>query len=237
MFGGGFVVFGIVLDHFLLLANGLLFVLAAAGLVRTRRVRQFPLPFAFFVFSALFSLLIGWPALLTRLQYIRFYWANELIEQGFALALMVLVIRLALAGERSSVVLSQGLASVAVVLVSALLTNGLPSLSSRWMTEFTRNLSFGVALMNFQVWGLLVAKRVRNREVLLLAAGLGLLTTGKSLGHTIRIVAGGWVLTAGDYIVVATSLLAAYAWWHAFRPPPKSSQPGKEKDIRLVKAA
>jgi hypothetical protein len=156
---------------------------------------------------------------MSRKQYIGVYWANELIEQGFALSLMVFVMRLALAGEKSSAILGQSLVSVAVVLVAALSTEGMPTYKSAWMTGFTRNLSFGVALMNFQVWGLLVAKKVSNREVLLLAAGLGLLTTGKSLGHTIRVVAepGGWVLKAGSYIVVATSLAAAYAWWSAFR--------------------
>ncbi len=166
--------------------------------------------------------------ILSRAQYILFYWANELIEQGFALALMVVVMRLAMAAERSAAILGQGLASLAVILVAALLTegalltDGLNSQSSRWMTGFTRNLSFGVALMNFQVWGLLLAKRVKSREVLLLGSGLGLLTTGKSLGHTIRIVAsrGGWVELVGNYVVVATALLTAYAWWCAFRPSP-----------------
>ncbi len=176
---------------------------------------------------------------MSRAQFVKLYWANELIEQGFALSMMVIIMRLALAGERSSAILGQGLASVAVVLVSVLLTDGEIAFNSRWMTGFTRNLSFGVALMNFQIWGLLVAKRVSSREVLLLASGLGLLTTGKSLGHTIRIVGsqGGWAIWVGSYIVAITAVLAALAWWYAFRPSGKSSPRGKEKGPVLVKAA
>ncbi len=231
-----------IVDSAVLLTNISLLMLAAIGLVRTHRVRQFFLPFLFFLLSVFFSLALSSYTLLawmSRKEYIGFYWGNELIEQGFALSLMVFVMRLALAGEKSSAILGQSLASVAVVLVAALLTEGMPTYKSAWMTGFTRNLSFGVALMNFQVWGLLVAKKVRKREILLLAAGLGLLTTGKSLGHTIRIVAepGGWVLNVGSYIVVATSLAAAYAWWSAFRLSQKLPKGGKEKELQLVKAA
>ena len=234
--------FGSVVDTVLLAVNISLLALAALSLVRTGRVRQFPLPFAFFLFSLSLSILLSLhslPGLMSRAEYIKFYWANELIEQGFALALMVFIMRLALAGERSAAILSQGLASVAVVLVAGLLTEGSVSFSSRWMTGFTRNLSFGVALMNFQVWGLLLAKKVKTREVLLLASGLGLLTTGKSLGHTIRIVAerGSWAGPVGNYIVVATGILGAYAWWCAFRRPAKSPAQDEETRLRLVKAA
>jgi hypothetical protein len=231
------------LDSFLLLANVSLLVLAAYSVLQAKKVSQYPLPFFFFLFSAVFTTLLGlhysFPDLISRTQYIKLYWANELIEQGFALSMMVAIMRLALAGERSAAIVGQGLASVAVVLVSGLLTDGEMSLSNRWMTGFTRNLSFGVALMNFQVWGLLVAKRVSNREVLLLASGLGLLTTGKSLGHTIRIVApqGGWVEPVGNYIVVATGILAAFVWWHAFRPSSRPATEREEKRPHLIKAA
>ena len=181
------------------------------------------LPFAFFILSAVLNFVLTFHTMfgsLSRKAYVNFYWANEIIEQGFALVLMLVVVQLAVAGEKSLAILGQVVASVVVVLASALLTEGEQSYSSRWMTGFTRNLSFGVALMNFQVWGLLIAKRVRSREILLLACGLGLLTTGKSLGHTIRIIAtpGGWVEWLGNYTVVATSLLATYTWWAAFRP-------------------
>ncbi len=237
--------FTAVLDLALAIANIALLVLAAWGMWRNKLIGRYPLPFAFFLFSAVVGLLLLnlhlLPGLMTRAEYARFYWADELIEQGFALSMMVCVMRMALAGEKSSAILGQGLASLAVVLVAVVLTAGNPSfLSSRWMTSFTRNLSFGVALMNFQVWGLLVARRVSNRQVLLLASGLGLLTTGKSLGHTIRIVApnGGWAVLIGNYTVVLTAILAGYAWWHAFRRASvPSSRPGQENGPTLVKAA
>lgn len=230
-----------VIDQIALLAGAFLLGGTMLSLIRMRRVHLYPIPFAFFLCSVVSSLVFashttfGW---LTRSQYSRLYWGYEFIEQGFALSLMVVVVRLAAGGEKSTAVLSQGMASVVVVLMAAFLTEDLPSYESKWMTGFTRNLSFGVALMNFHVWGLLISKRVKNREVLLLAAGLGLLTTGKSLGHTFRIVAtpGGWALLIGNYIVVATGIAAAIAWWYAFkrRKAPEASPRGK---IQLVKAA
>lgn len=208
---------------------------ACLALCRSGKVSSYPLLLLFFVSSSTFNTIFTSNMFLGFLDlgyYGRLYWANELVEQGFAMAMMVCVMRFALAGERSSAILSQGLASVAVVLVAALLTQGSPSFGSLWMTGFTRNLSFGIALMNFQVWGLLLGRRVKSREILLLASGLGLLTTGKSLGHTIRIVAerGGWAELFGNYLVVATSILASYVWWHAFRSASK-------KPLTLVKAA
>ena len=231
-----------IFNSLLSVSNTWLLLLSAWNLLQSRRVRQYPLAFCFFLFSAVFGLLLTFnylPGLMSRAQFIKLYWAVELIEQGFALSMMVVIMRLALAGERSSAILGQGLASVAVVLVSVLLTDGEIAFASRWMTGFTRNLSFGVALMNFQIWGLLVAKRVKDPEVLLLASGLGLLTTGKSLGHTIRIVAsrGSWAISVGDYVVAITAILATGAWWYAFRPAGKSSPRGKEKSPMLVKAA
>jgi hypothetical protein len=221
------------LDTGLAFANLALLMLAAVALFQTGRISRYPLPFLFFALSSALGILLCAQMMypfLSRLAYIQLYWANDLIEQGFALALMVFVLRLALAGERSSAIIGQGLASLAVVLVAILLTENQKTFSG-WMTGFTRNLSFGVALMNFQVWGVLVARRVRSREILLLASGLGLLTTGKSLGHTIRIVAtkGGWAEPIGNYIVIATAIAAAYTWWIAFRPNKNRPQ--------LVKAA
>ncbi len=224
-----------ILDVCLSSANVAFALAAAWALCRSGKVCSYPLLLLFFLISPAFNIIFTsnmFLGFLDRAYYGRLYWANELVEQGFAMAMMVCVMRFALAGERSSAILSQGLASVAVVLVAALLTEGSPSFGSLWMTGFTRNLSFGVALMNFQVWGLLLGRRVKSREILLLASGLGLLTTGKSLGHTIRIVAepGGWAELCGNYLVVATSILAAYVWWSAFRPASK-------KTLTLVKAA
>lgn len=229
------------IDHAALLAVVLLLAGTIVNLIRTRQVGQYPLPFAFYVCSVVSTLALashstlGW---MTRGEYTRLYWSYEFVEQGFALSLMVVVVRLAVANEKSTAVLSQGMASIAVVLMAGFLTESMPSYSSRWMTGFTRNLSFGVALMNFQVWGLLLSKRVRKREILLLAAGLGLLTTGKSLGHTIRIVAspGGWAFILGNYTVVATGVAAAFAWWSAFRPRKQKPVPARA-EIHLVKAA
>lgn len=220
------------------LLNGGFAVACSVTLLRSRRILQYPLLFTFGLVTGAFTALAlcHRAAWVTVRTYAQWYWAAELFEQGFALALMVAVMRRALNGKRPAAITSQALASVFVVLVAVLLCEGAMAYNGRWMTGFTRNLSFGVALLNFQVWGTVLGEKVRSREILLLAAGLGMLTTGKSLGHTIRLLSpsGGWVAGVGGHIVILTSILASVAWWYAVRTP---DRPAKEKRLKLVKAA
>lgn len=202
------------------------FALIVQSLIRTGQVRTM-LPL--FLFSALAGSITGVTLADILLHFLpvadssRLYWVNELLEQGFAMALMVTTMRMALNGRRPAALIGQSLASVFMVVLAALLTQGAPSLSNKWMTGFTRNLSFGVALMNFYIWGLLIGSDCRSRKVFLMASGLGLLTTGKSLGHTVRISSGisGWVGFLGSYVVGITGVMAVFAWYFAVRTMPQ----------------
>ena len=89
--------FSDVLNSLLSVGNSSLLLLAAWSLLRARRLGEYPLLFCFFLFSALFLSFNYIPGLLSRAQFIKLYWANELIEQGFALSMMVIIMRLALA--------------------------------------------------------------------------------------------------------------------------------------------
>lgn len=211
-------------------------------LLRSGRIGQHPLLFLFGLVAGSFSLFSmayksGWASLRT---YVMLYWGVELFEQAFALALMVVVISRALNGRRPAAITSQAMASIFVVVVAALLCEGPMAYNSRWMTGFTRNLSFGVAILNFQVWGTVLGEKVKSREVLLLAAALGMLTTGKSLGHTIRLVShpSGWLTWFGNSVVVITSILASAALFYAVRTGAAAGGgKGKEMRLKLVKAA
>lgn len=211
------------------------------ALVRSGRIGQHPVVFLFGLVAGSFSIFsilhkFGWASLRT---YVLLYWGVELFEQAFALALMLVVISRAVNGKRPAAILSQALASIFVIVVAALLCEGPMVYNSRWMTGFTRNLSFGVAILNFQVWGTVLGEKVKSREILLMAAGLGMLTTGKSLGHTIRLVShpSGWLTAVGNNLVVLTSILASAALFYAVRTPRNQNRQAKEKRLKLVKAA
>jgi len=57
-----------------------------------------------------------------------------------------------------------------------------------------------------------------------MASGLGLLTTGKSLGHSVRLVSGGGLFAGflGSYVVGLAGVMAVIAWYFAIKDLPPS---------------
>lgn len=229
------------------LANAALLAICVFEILRRRQLSRYGLLFALCLISTLYSLTVvahgvGIYKIPAR-SYGLMYWSFELFEQAATILLMQAVMRQALAGQRQATLVSHALGSVAVILLAGLLTEGAITLKSPWMTGFTRNLSFGVAILNFHAWGTILGERTRTREVLLLACGIGLLATGKSLGHTISLVSEPGLPTLirsfGHAVVMLTGLLPAVVWWYAVRqaPSPAATKPSTGKGPQLVKAA
>ncbi|MBM3797561.1 MAG: hypothetical protein FJW31_26720 [Acidobacteria bacterium] len=138
----------------LALAHQIAFVLILHRLAAAGHIRRMLLLFLFCVLTGTLATISLADSLLHFLpvpEAHRLYWINEILEQYFAMVLMVATMRMALNGRRPGALIRLSLASALLVAVAALLTDGTPALSNKWMTGFTRNLSFGVALMNFYI--------------------------------------------------------------------------------------
>jgi hypothetical protein len=95
-----------------------------------------------------------------------------------------------------------------------------------WMTPWTRDLSFGSAVLDLGLWMLLIASREKDRLLLALSGALGIQFTGEAIGGSFRnlavaiygrtLQARPLVLT-GNVLIMAADLACMYIWWKAFR--------------------
>jgi hypothetical protein len=139
-------------------------------------------------------------------------------------------------GVRNRLLICAGIAAgVLIASVLSVITSGSGNASlTRWMTYLSRNLSFCSALLNFVLWSALIRRRQRDPQLLLVSAGMGLDTTGKAIGHSLRWISRSAV-PIGNVLIVITHLLALTLWWYSFaRMRPRN--PGETHSRRSAEA-
>ena len=199
-------------------------------------------PFRHYPFVFVYSLVLFFTttidvALLTEVgrvtesELARSFYRSEALRQLLLFTVVVSLIDRAL--ERSLVrhnlrlVLVCGAA--AAVLVSSYLHGGEAQYSLR-MTKVGRDLSFSSVVLNLLLWTILISKRTKDRELLMVTGGLGLQFTGEAIGQSLRQVAqildkNQAILLAGNLFLVASHLLRLYVWWETFRKTPTPPMP------------
>jgi hypothetical protein len=199
-------------------------VLVIAAMRRSSAYKRYPLVFAYCLFnlcSGVVELAAAMSpnsvALVASRQYRDFYWTNELIGQSLIFLMMITMIYRAMEGVATRRVFCAGLTFVILLAasVSIVASGPVPGSYARWMTVLSRNLSFCSALLNLVLWSALIRRRKRDPQLLIVSAGLGLSTTGKAIGHSLRRISPSTVMV-GNLIIVATSLALLLLWWRAF---------------------
>lgn len=160
----------------------------------------------------------------SREAYASYYWTIELILQVFLFLAMMHFIYLALEDDprrwRKAVYI--GIAVVGGAILTLLLysepNRPIPDdRKNAWvMSQLSRNLSFCSALLNLVLWNALMKRKRRDLQLLLLSAGIGLLTTGKAIGHSLRLVSRD-LSTPGNVFIVFSTILALGIWFWTFR--------------------
>ncbi len=56
----------------------------------------------------------------------------------------------------------------------------------RYMTPWTRDLNFFVAILDLAIWALIIASQHKDRKLLLATGGLGIQFTGTAIGQALR---------------------------------------------------
>jgi hypothetical protein len=195
--------------------------------------RRYPFLFLYSVVLLLAGV-VEW-ATYQRENYSYYYWANEIVLQILLLFAMLHFIYVALAADRARTrkVLLIGTAILAVSYALATLKQTPPPSvpverhTAYFMTMLSRNLSFCSALLNIVLWNSLLHFRRRDSQMLMLAAGVGILTTGKAIGHSMRMIDRSLAL-AGNGVVVVSSLLTLALWiWTCWALRPSASTPRK----------
>lgn len=174
-------------------------------------------------------------------SFARYYWTNENILQVLLLLTMLNFLYISLstdpARNRKTVLIG-----VAVLVVSLTLATMQPEpvrpvpedrRVTYFMTLLSRNLSFCTALLNIVLWNSLLHYRRRDTQMLALAAGTGVFTTGKAIGHSLRMI-DRELATAGNSVVIVTAILSLIIWtwacW-ALRPAPEKTKAVEEQPL------
>ncbi|MBN8734232.1 MAG: hypothetical protein J0L64_27090 [Acidobacteria bacterium] len=162
-------------------------------------------------------------------SFANFYWTNEVVLQVLLLLTMLHFIYVALETDpaRRRKVALIGLAILIVSVTLATFNPAPPRVvpqdrqTTYFMTLLSRNLSFCTALLNVVLWSSLLHFRRRDVQMLMLAAGTGVFTTGKAIGHSLRMLDKDLAM-AGNGVVVVTALLALMIWtWSCWSLRPR----------------
>jgi hypothetical protein len=157
-----------------------------------------------------------------------YYWVDESIREGLLFAVVLSLAYLATEKLRSRSLVRSALIGGGVIFAagSFLIHQQLTHVAGRWswMTPWVRDIDFAAAVVDLAVWGLLIASRQRDVQVLLLTGGVGIQFAGAAIGESLRFLFLHFP-APGDAVEMGTSLLGFWIWWKALRsaPVPKAA--------------
>jgi len=94
---------------------------------------------------------------------------------------------------------------------------------ARFFSKTSELLNFGAAVMVLVLWTALLGAKKRDRQLLMVSAGLGLQVTAQAIGFGIRQFLSGdqrWIV---DLFMMMAHLPSIYLWVIAFRPAPQAA--------------
>jgi hypothetical protein len=195
--------------------------------LRRRAYKEYPFVYAYSLFLFLKILvdaaLFAGAVSLSKPAMAYYWYRSEAITQFILFSLVVSLIEGAMkrSAYRERVRVLLAVTAVVSVFVS-LVIHWDPSQFVLWMTEVTRDLNFGSALLTLLLWMMLISSPRRNRQVLMLTVGLGLQFTGEAIGQSLRQLAhhrSSGTAFAGNLLLSMSHLIRLYVWWEAFRRP------------------
>jgi hypothetical protein len=208
----------------------LLLILLVGVMQRRGYFAVYPILFLYIITSLLASV-AEWTIILkfyslSNEDYRTYYWTNEFILQTFLFVLMLAFIYRAWERNPNRLVLTLGIAFIALAGAFGSIFFAGDNDPKKLYSLLSRNLSFASALLNFLLWTVLIKNRGRDFQLLLLAAGVGLMTAGKAVGQSLRTI-GPEFLTAGNVAIVASQLLSYGIWLWTLRSVPARDHSGK----------
>lgn len=161
-----------------------------------------------------------------------FYYRNEAARQFLLFVVVVSLIERAMHSSPYRRYVRLGLAALAVlsVFVSLTVHSQAPSFVL-WMTQVTRDLSFGSVGLTLLLWSMLISSPIKDPRLLMVTGGLGMQFTGEAIGQSLRQISHhhASVLLVGNLLLSMAHLLRLYVWREAFRRTPtipKNEEPG-----------
>jgi hypothetical protein len=205
------------------------------ALLRRGAYRDYPFALAYSVVLLLTSVadaaaLAGVLAL-TKAEQRFFYYRNDAARQFLLFVVVVSLIERALQASpyRTRVRLGLTAAATLAVFISLTVHSGAPRFAL-WMTEVTRDLSFGSVVLTLLLWTLLLSSPKKDHQLLIITGGLGLQFTGEAIGQSLRQLSHHHqiILFAGNILMSVAHLLRLYVWAVSFSRPDAAAQTRQE---------
>ncbi|MFM2123754.1 MAG: hypothetical protein RL328_205 [Acidobacteriota bacterium] len=156
--------------------------------------------------------------------YFQLYWAGELLSDLLALVMIIQLTSRALEGNAMRAPLMRLLLVISgiALLVPFVLFASQP-LTLRWNQSVAQLLNFGAALMNLALWTAIVASKNKDRQLMKVSAGLGLMVAAAALTLGVRQFThqGDILRTIADYVYRLAQIAGPAIWCWAFRPAKK----------------
>jgi hypothetical protein len=160
--------------------------------------------------------------------FIRMYGIDEIVLASLLFLLVITLIYKALEGKPARATVGKILGGIIVV------TAALPFIlyyrrglfTTAWFNPTAQLITFGAAIMSLFLWGALIANRGRERQLLLVIAGLGLAVTGAAVGFGLRTFTsqGGLPRELANLFKDATYVTSMLIWCWTFRPAARKPQ-------------
>jgi hypothetical protein len=154
------------------------------------------------------------------------YWRDEAILQVTIFAVVISLIYSATSRLPSRRIVRLTLVAGALIFVAiSLLVHYSPNPKiGIWMTPWTRDLKFCSAILDLALWALLIRAQEKNRTLLAVSGGLGIMFAGGAIGEAIRNIAtpaeSHLIATVGAIIIMSADLVLLYILWQVFRKQP-----------------
>ncbi len=219
-----------ILDNLAVVVFILLSFLVIRSIQRAGQSKEYSTLFVYVSFSSLCSIVLAVygvaPQLLfsNRREFVRFYWASEVLIELLVLLVCLTLIHFSAEQIRHRFAITSmvGVFSLLATLISVLVVVPWDSPTyTPFMTRLASNLTLCTALLNLILWMLLIRKQVKDLQLLLVSGGLGILTTGKAIGHSLRSMASPQgdrsLVELGNWIVTLTGLFCLFIWWQALK--------------------
>ena len=233
-----------VLLQWLIFAVSVALQVCVIAALRRSAYKEYPFVYAYslvlllkvLVDAALFTGVVSF----TKNAKIVYYYRSDAVREFLLFAVVVSLIEAAMEGSpyRERVRLLLAVTAVISVFVSLMVHWRPVSQLALWMTEVTRDLSFGSVVLTLLLWMMLISSPRRNRQLLMLTVGLGLQFTGEAIGQSLRQIAHSshskGTVFAGNLLLSISHLMRLYVWWEAFRRPHallNRQEPGGESTV------
>ena len=201
-----------------------------AGLLRGP-YRRFPLVFVYSILNFLATVVeirTTWAFYMKVVGaekiFANYWWNDEAVFQVLNYLVVMSLIYQATAELRSRRILRFTLFAGALLFAGAsFFIHYSPSLvTGLWMTPWTRDLNFCSAVLDMALWALLIGRKQKDEQVLLLSGGMGVQFAGEAIGGSLRQLAQKdrsiLLSRTGSLIMMLSNLVLLFVWWRAFRP-------------------